>query len=219
MRRATSTGSGPVGPVSSESSLESSSLSSSLSSSSSLAFLLSLPFLAFLASLSFSSLASLPLAAGAVVAAGGSGSSSRPSLKPTTISARRFLPALCSSQSSSNSCTVHGKLASDSVIWLRPSSMRLAIAISPSRVSNSTVPISRMYMRTGSVVRPPSASSAVSVRSEEHTSELQSLMRISYAVLCLKNKTTKDYANKQHLHFLRTNYISTITQAHKTPSH
>src|SRR3546814_8919714 len=28
-------------------------------------------------------------------------------------------------------------------------------------------------------------------RSEEHTSELQSLMRISYAVLCLKKKTTK----------------------------
>src|SRR3546814_2254369 len=29
------------------------------------------------------------------------------------------------------------------------------------------------------------------VRSEEHTSELQSLMRISYAVFCLKNKTHK----------------------------
>src|SRR3546814_1769057 len=29
------------------------------------------------------------------------------------------------------------------------------------------------------------------LRSEEHTSELQSLMRISYAVFCLKNKTTK----------------------------
>src|SRR3546814_4789863 len=28
-------------------------------------------------------------------------------------------------------------------------------------------------------------------RSEEHTSELQSLMRISYAVFCLKNKTTQ----------------------------
>src|SRR3546814_6248430 len=28
-------------------------------------------------------------------------------------------------------------------------------------------------------------------RSEEHTSELQSLMRISYAVLCLKKKTTQ----------------------------
>src|SRR3546814_1815996 len=30
-----------------------------------------------------------------------------------------------------------------------------------------------------------------STRSEEHTSELQSLMRISYAVFCLKKKTTK----------------------------
>src|SRR3546814_4865729 len=28
-------------------------------------------------------------------------------------------------------------------------------------------------------------------RSEEHTSELQSLMRISYAVFCLKKKTSK----------------------------
>src|SRR3546814_7042745 len=39
-------------------------------------------------------------------------------------------------------------------------------------------------------------------RSEEHTSELQSLMRISYAVFCLKkkNKTTQHQANthKQH---------------------
>src|SRR3546814_1115747 len=29
-------------------------------------------------------------------------------------------------------------------------------------------------------------------RSEEHTSELQSLMRISYAVFCLKKKKTED---------------------------
>src|SRR3546814_2371543 len=29
-------------------------------------------------------------------------------------------------------------------------------------------------------------------RSEEHTSELQSLMRISYAVFCLKKKTTNN---------------------------
>src|SRR3546814_3297301 len=35
-------------------------------------------------------------------------------------------------------------------------------------------------------------------RSEEHTSELQSLMRISYAVFCLKKKTKKKihYKNK-----------------------
>src|SRR3546814_9207781 len=30
----------------------------------------------------------------------------------------------------------------------------------------------------------------ISMRSEEHTSELQSLMRISYAVFCLKKKKT-----------------------------
>src|SRR3546814_7502541 len=30
-------------------------------------------------------------------------------------------------------------------------------------------------------------------RSEEHTSELQSLMRISYAVFCLKKKKTQPY--------------------------
>src|SRR3546814_5456479 len=33
---------------------------------------------------------------------------------------------------------------------------------------------------------------AVHVRSEEHTSELQSLMRISYAVFCLKKKTNNN---------------------------
>src|SRR3546814_4441658 len=31
------------------------------------------------------------------------------------------------------------------------------------------------------------------IRSEEHTSELQSLMRISYAVFCLKKKKSKTY--------------------------
>src|SRR3546814_8216160 len=34
-----------------------------------------------------------------------------------------------------------------------------------------------------------------SPRSEEHTSELQSLMRISYAVFCLKKKTNKQIIN------------------------
>src|SRR3546814_6478288 len=37
------------------------------------------------------------------------------------------------------------------------------------------------------------------VRSEEHTSELQSLMRISYAVFCLKKKKRKyTAAHRQH---------------------
>src|SRR3546814_1873830 len=45
------------------------------------------------------------------------------------------------------------------------------------------------------VIRPADANETA--RSEEHTSELQSLMRISYAVFCLKkktqNKTTTNY--------------------------
>src|SRR3546814_3392357 len=36
------------------------------------------------------------------------------------------------------------------------------------------------------------------VRSEEHTSELQSLMRISYAVFCLKKKYTTQHATYNH---------------------
>src|SRR3546814_3608859 len=36
------------------------------------------------------------------------------------------------------------------------------------------------------------------VRSEEHTSELQSLMRISYAVFCLKKTQTNNDKNKNH---------------------
>src|SRR3546814_9667849 len=37
----------------------------------------------------------------------------------------------------------------------------------------------------------------VVARSEEHTSELQSLMRISYAVFCLKKKKKKHAQNQQ----------------------
>src|SRR3546814_8256229 len=38
------------------------------------------------------------------------------------------------------------------------------------------------------------------LRSEEHTSELQSLMRISYAVFCLKKKKhTQTYKHEKHI--------------------
>src|SRR3546814_3439190 len=39
-------------------------------------------------------------------------------------------------------------------------------------------------------------------RSEEHTSELQSLMRISYAVFCLKKKTKQ--SNAKHKRMIKT---------------
>src|SRR3546814_10174704 len=62
-----------------------------------------------------------------------------------------------------------------------------------------------LLLRKGSVIRAPQVALAalgghavlpahrkIKVRSEEHTSELQSLMRISYAVFCLKKKKKHD---------------------------
>src|SRR3546814_5461216 len=43
------------------------------------------------------------------------------------------------------------------------------------------------------LLRPAARRHAAGARSEEHTSELQSLMRISYAVFCLKKKTKIKY--------------------------
>src|SRR3546814_9507128 len=40
------------------------------------------------------------------------------------------------------------------------------------------------------------SSFATTMRSEEHTSELQSLMRISYAVFCLKKKNKSQHNNR-----------------------
>src|SRR3546814_4598392 len=68
------------------------------------------------------------------------------------------------------------------------------------------VSLSRLVPRA--IVRNNGPLACARSRSEEHTSELQSLMRISYAVFCLKKKkrTTTVYviiialANKQHLH-------------------
>src|SRR3546814_6229689 len=50
-------------------------------------------------------------------------------------------------------------------------------------------------------------------RSEEHTSELQSLMRISYAVFCLKKKTSNERINTNiNQYYRRVIDTNTITQ-------
>src|SRR3546814_2287483 len=46
---------------------------------------------------------------------------------------------------------------------------------------------------------PHISPSGTATRSEEHTSELQSLMRISYAVFCLKKKKIQTH-NNNHNH-------------------
>src|SRR3546814_6813195 len=48
----------------------------------------------------------------------------------------------------------------------------------------------------GGLVRNFGTANCNGVRSEEHTSELQSLMRISYAVFCLKKKNNKIPVNR-----------------------
>src|SRR3546814_9700449 len=47
-------------------------------------------------------------------------------------------------------------------------------------------------------------------RSEEHTSELQSLMRISYAVFCLKKKQHNNYTTQQMTKQKTLNTTTTI---------
>src|SRR3546814_8629176 len=97
---------------------------------------------------------------------------------------------------------------------MRWSAMRMLLRMID-RISSSSTPA--LYSLTGGR-RRPSCSTSVALaekppgtmppisgqwpvldshenRSEEHTSELQSLMRISYAVFCLKKKTTTKHDN------------------------
>src|SRR3546814_12943575 len=75
-----------------------------------------------------------------------------------------------------------------------------------SAVSTRLAPFRRNLEFLGRWLRNPRAVGAVVpssrslARSEEHTSELQSLMRISYAVFCLKKKTIPIHTFRIHSH-------------------
>src|SRR3546814_2375813 len=51
--------------------------------------------------------------------------------------------------------------------------------------------------RASDAIRHTGPARSLVARSEEHTSELQSLMRISYAVFCLKTKKLTQYQTSQ----------------------
>src|SRR3546814_5821345 len=53
---------------------------------------------------------------------------------------------------------------------------------------NTCMDDTRTQPEDNGIVSAPSRDCRMSMRSEEHTSELQSLMRTSYAVFCLKKK-------------------------------
>src|SRR3546814_5185667 len=58
---------------------------------------------------------------------------------------------------------------------------------------------------------PDTLTLTLAARSEEHTSELQSLMRISYAVFCLKKKTTQTHVTRdnRHIYLITSNQDTT----------
>src|SRR3546814_10057167 len=88
-------------------------------------------------------------------------------------------------------CSLAGFISRSSAVWSRLKRRRNRIyLISP------TIKIFQSWPPT-----PVATRSRISIpRSEEHTSELQSLMRISYAVFCLKKKKKHTPPNHTNIH-------------------
>src|SRR3546814_8033866 len=74
------------------------------------------------------------------------------------------------------------EIARDRSLFYNPISIAEADRLTPN------FPWSKFFESQG-LRQPKMFSLGIPARSEEHTSELQSLMRISYAVFCLKKKT------------------------------
>src|SRR3546814_8305776 len=130
-----------------------------------------------------------------------------PPLATPEARSRRQPPPLCLCSYDVLSCAV---AASQARVRASGSALRV-MSVTTERMSApaASTPGAR------STVRPPMATSGIAptrrfhsftfsrpcgshfiffrMKSEEHTSELQSLMRISYAVFCLKQKTTQQH--------------------------
>src|SRR3546814_4720879 len=90
--------------------------------------------------------------------------------------------------------------------WHAPSTPPARPAAGPAGARRPPAPAARSRGSGARTWRSPGA------RSEEHTSELQSLMRISYAVFCLKKKIKhynqrEEHQNKQNMTELAVEYI------------
>ena len=97
------------------------------------------------------------------------------------MSRRKTLPSLSSSRQMMMAWKVSGLSHRPAIMASRPASMRLAMAISPSRESSSTEPISRRYMRTGSSVR--SVGSLVSALAGTFCCDLDQLAALALGLL------------------------------------
>src|SRR3546814_10706498 len=74
-------------------------------------------------------------------------------------------------------------------------------SFAPASAQSGAEPLGKSALRTVRGIAPVRRENgrARAERSEEHTSELQSLMRISYAVFCLKKKKHRTEHNTPHL--------------------
>src|SRR3546814_10378669 len=73
----------------------------------------------------------------------------------------------------------------EAVAWMLEPVREAGRALRAADVGAGTGKLTRVIVESGAEVI------AIDPRSEEHTSELQSLMRISYAVFCLKKQNTQ----------------------------
>src|SRR3546814_5790499 len=81
--------------------------------------------------------------------------------------------------------------------WVRRYRVRVHGQVDPERLAKLAAGVTVGENRYGPIA-------ATLDRSEEHTSELQSLMRTSYAVFCLKKKNTDTNQHPPNTHTLKT---------------
>src|SRR3546814_10784889 len=89
----------------------------------------------------------------------------------------------------------------EATIWRTSSAVAVtltAVASSGTRLAVGGMMAAR-WITTSTPARAVGQNDESQMRSEEHTSELQSLMRISYAVFCLKKKKREHYTRKTNV--------------------
>src|SRR3546814_9224422 len=81
-----------------------------------------------------------------------------------------------------------------------PSIARSPRSFTPSeKIVGNMIDMKKLVSVSAATATMPGANAAIT-RSEEHTSELQSLMRISYAVFCLKKKNNTEQQKEYTQH-------------------
>src|SRR3546814_8639034 len=106
------------------------------------------------------------LSVGTVLSVPGLYVSAEPTGVPSRVTARVFVACLA--------------------INFKPKSKNIVLPDPPS--SNGSLRTKHSTQKSVAPLSAPAVPSTDDMRSEEHTSELQSLMRISYAVVCLKKQ-------------------------------